>query len=791
MGSNVSVSHSMVKHNTFNMNDTSEFPSPQEAADLIKHLKSSKENNPDNSSDLFMLKTPRVHVSDTPNVLASTFHSVSDASLSRTVVSQANSNSTPVQGVECLSVSDISPVAALDRGLAVVGATGAPPAPVAPAAAVPAVQQPGGLNSTRVSHLNHTMSTEKLVHKIKSKANDPPLKIEIKNKGNCVSACFNSPSFALVVLPCLERFKVGYEFKLPNLTVTIIKPVTLHKDQAGNNQDKVVVFTITTLKKLMNVTVHFYFTTCRILIQSDSYLGGKAQRFSLARWLLSHFFIPMFQDHIESNDITNEHVSNLREIIMQMNYSRSRTNESGFGSNSQTSILSVNSSSGTPLGPSHGRAPAVDAHPGGGHPPVARPQGDPPPRTGHPTGAGQQGGSGLASRRPGPEQDPRSHAGVGQGPQVPQPQKNKATHTLTCYQCKIPFSGASKPTACHICQKVFHKNHLSGKPLICFKCAGMPPPPLHPGTVSGAELGLGPGVTAASPRGRADTVPPAGQPGKKRGPKPSSFNENDINVEFLKKERNLAKAKIASLENELSEVKRFNTVLVSRLKDMESKISSDQFEQYFPPTRQHKGPEPESATQSNLTSLTKCISTLTENINGLHSVMQNSIPLLQKIQGQNLCSSNLASSNYAQTGPYFNPSPSFPGPCNYSTANNFTCPATNNFQFQGPGQNGNYNTASFFSGPSNSSSPNNYVHPTTNNFQFQGPGPCPVPTPPAAVHQFHGPGPGLQPSAPHPPPFHSRVAHGNATQQHMGGGNEQNLNQYVPTNQNPSLMPRV
>ena len=50
---------------------------------------------------------------------------------------------------------------------------------------------------------------------------------------------------------------------------------------------------------------------------------------------------------------------------------------------------------------------------------------------------------------------------------------------------------------------------------------------------------------------------------------------------FSKKERNIAKAKIALLENELSEFKKFNTVLVSRLNDLESKISNDQFEQYF------------------------------------------------------------------------------------------------------------------------------------------------------------------------------------------------------------------
>ena len=208
---------------------------------------------------------------------------------------------------------------------------------------------------------------------------------------------------------------------------------------------------------------------------------------------------------------------------------------------------------------------------------------------------------------------------------------------------------------------------------------------------------------------------------------------------------------------------------------------------------QHKCPEPESesATQSNLTSLTKCISTLTDNINGLHSVMQNLIHLLQKIQCQNLFNSNLASSNYAQTGSYVNPSPYFSGLCNYSTANYYAHPATKKFQFQDPGQNGYYNPGSYFSGPSNPSLTNNYVHPTSNNFQFQGPGPCLVPPPPANVHQFQGPGTGIKPSASHPPPFDSRIAPGHATQQHMDGSNDQNLNQYVPTNQNLSLMPRV
>ena len=133
-------------------------------------------------------------------------------------------------------------------------------------------------------------------------------------------ASFNSPSFASVILPCLERFKVGFEFKLPNLTVVIKKPVTLQIDQSGNHKTKVVVFTITTLKKLNQLN------------QSNSYPGGKGQHFSLARWLLSHFLITLFQDHIKSNGITDEHVSKLREVIMKMNYSSSKSNNFGLSS---------------------------------------------------------------------------------------------------------------------------------------------------------------------------------------------------------------------------------------------------------------------------------------------------------------------------------------------------------------------------------------------------------------------------------------------------------------------------
>ena len=135
MGSNVSDSLNIVKQNTFNINNTSEFPSPEEAANLRNHRNSSKENNLVNPSDLTVFMTPRVTVSETPNLNASTIYSVSDTSLSCTVVSQANSNSTPVQGVGCLTVSDISPVAALDVGVTVVGAIGAPPAPAAAAPA--------------------------------------------------------------------------------------------------------------------------------------------------------------------------------------------------------------------------------------------------------------------------------------------------------------------------------------------------------------------------------------------------------------------------------------------------------------------------------------------------------------------------------------------------------------------------------------------------------------------------------------------------------------------------------
>ena len=66
-----------------------------------------------------------------------------------------------------------------------------------------------------------------------------------------------------------------------------------------------------------------------------------------------------------------------------------------------------------------------------------------------------------------------------------------------------------------MCKKIFHKNHLSGEPSICFKCAGIPPPPLHPGTVPSAGLGIVPGssptAAPAGPQGGADAVPPPGQ----------------------------------------------------------------------------------------------------------------------------------------------------------------------------------------------------------------------------------------------------------------------------------------
>ena len=114
MRSNVSDSNSVMKQNTFKINDMSEFPSPPEAANLKKYLNLTKDNSHDNPSDLTMFVTLLVSMSKTINVIASTVHTVSDLSLSVTVVSQTNSNSTPVQGVGCLSVSDISLVASLD-----------------------------------------------------------------------------------------------------------------------------------------------------------------------------------------------------------------------------------------------------------------------------------------------------------------------------------------------------------------------------------------------------------------------------------------------------------------------------------------------------------------------------------------------------------------------------------------------------------------------------------------------------------------------------------------------------
>ena len=147
--------------------------------------------------------------------------------------------------------------------------------------------------------------------------------------------------------------------------MVIKKPVTLHIDQSGNHKTKVVVFTITTLKKLNQMN------------QSNSYLGGKGQHFSLARWLLSHFLITLFQDHIESNGITDEHVSKLREVIMKMNYSSSKSNNFGLSSFSKNTcngslsgIISVNSSAGTP-GPPCGHAPPINVHPRGGPLPEA------------------------------------------------------------------------------------------------------------------------------------------------------------------------------------------------------------------------------------------------------------------------------------------------------------------------------------------------------------------------------------------------------------------------------------
>ena len=161
----------------------------------------------------------------------------------------------------------------------------------------------------------------------------------------------------------------------------------------------------------------------------------------------------------------------------------------------------------------------------------------------------------------------------------------------SCFQCKVKFTGKSVPTPCSLCLHFFHKNHLKGRPLSCEDCYAGVSSPLQPGRES-QQSAAQPSFTRGSAPAPAQASPPGRPQQKQKGRKSNSASNsppatpNAIEIEYLKSERNLAKAKIAALQNDLNSINNLNSILKERIQSVESIHNKRQFDQYFPPTPQ-------------------------------------------------------------------------------------------------------------------------------------------------------------------------------------------------------------
>ena len=295
--------------------------------------------------------------------------------------------------------------------------------------------------------------------------------------GTSVTASFNSPLFAAVVLPCVERFEAGFVKVMGKLSVAVNSQSVVHTDQAGHRQDKVVTFTVTTKAettkatiRLVNVTAHFYFTTCRIFIQSKMFIGMKG-KYSMSRFLLSHFLLPYFQEYIELNNVTTDSVDVIRATIMRLNSSRnSSTSEN---ESSRTLMFDTGDLPDDAIPPPAAFSPAavvpgayVESEPAvpphddaGVHVQV----GDEPGVQAHPRPTrhresnhdDEEVSTGDVETGPPPLQGEQVlvHAEVHQSAEGETSgtgaSKNNNLFSI-CHQCFIPFTGASKPTKCNI-----------------------------------------------------------------------------------------------------------------------------------------------------------------------------------------------------------------------------------------------------------------------------------------------------------------------------------------------------
>ena len=169
--------------------------------------------------------------------------------------------------------------------------------------------------------------------------------------------------------------------------------------------------------------------------------------------------------------------------------------------------------------------------------------------------------------------------------------------TTKCFQCKNKFQGNSVTTSCCVCLKLFHKSHLLGSPPTCHSCVSA--------SVSSQTHSLpAPPQPSPSPTHQPGHLPsqlPPPQPRRKLKSQNPPSTPQATEFEFLKSERNLAKAKIVALESDLNSINQLNSILKERIQSVEIINNQRQFDQYFPPTPPPPPPHPhhhQSTSQS-------------------------------------------------------------------------------------------------------------------------------------------------------------------------------------------------
>ena len=466
---------------------------------------------------------------------------------------------------------------------------------------------------------NHTLNRDTLLKNLVRDAHSDKVDLasEVNNSGGNVNLQCNSGFFLAVVKPAFSFFTAGFSKDVQGITISMPNPPTFTKDSTDLNETILYQFEISpepTLSK-KRASVHLHLTSRLIQVQGGARLPDSS---TIAVWLSSHVLLPLLKDFANTAGVGKEAVDSINLSI------RSSQSAKISNKNNKQIPTSNDKSCGT-CGKTFDSRSKIIPCPGCGfffHVTHLK---------GHPCSLPSSQNSGLLppaqsevlqvtsiAQQAGPHAHGDVYASLSSAQLSINHQASSAVTISTDNTTTVTSSVATRPSllqsmlsdrslnppstsppqidhtpvniSTHCPQTFTHTTSLAAPNQLQLNQE-----PRH------VPVCLAPAVLA--PR---DLAPSRKKP-KKGAPQ---VTPDGLQQELLGRELNVAQTKITSLDSQLSEMQKKNSILEARIRLFEDRENIAQFNTYFPQLSSQSGPQlPSPSCNSTTVSSSPCMTT--------------------------------------------------------------------------------------------------------------------------------------------------------------------------------------